>query len=89
MSFGCKTLSAHVRHPDLQWPQAPLAHAPAVLADSFPHRHENMLHVTPESRQPDSQIAPSGKQSGYWEKARRLGKPLEAVLILAPPPATR
>ncbi len=26
-------------------------------------------------------------ERGYWEKARRLGKPLEAVLILAPPPA--
>lgn len=25
-------------------------------------------------------------ERGYWEKARRLGKPLEAVLILAPPP---
>lgn len=26
-------------------------------------------------------------ERGYWEKARRLGKPLEAVLILAPPPS--
>ena len=26
-------------------------------------------------------------ERGYWEKARRLGKPLEAVLVLAPPPA--
>ncbi len=25
-------------------------------------------------------------ERGYWEKARRMGKPLEAVLILAPPP---
>jgi UbiD family decarboxylase len=26
-------------------------------------------------------------ERGFWEKARRLGKPLEAVLILSPPPA--
>jgi 4-hydroxy-3-polyprenylbenzoate decarboxylase len=26
-------------------------------------------------------------ERGYWEKARRMGKPLEAVLILAPPPS--
>ena len=26
-------------------------------------------------------------ERGYWEKARRLGKPLEAVLVLAPPPS--
>lgn len=26
-------------------------------------------------------------ERGFWEKARRLGKPLEAVLILTPPPS--
>ena len=47
MSLGGKTLGAHVRHPDLQRAQAPLPHAPSVLADPFSHRHGNMLHVTP------------------------------------------
>lgn len=46
MSFGGKTLGAHVRYPDLQRAQAPLPHAPSVLADPFSHPHGNMLHVT-------------------------------------------
>lgn len=46
MRLSGKILSAHVRHPDLQRPQAPLPHPPSVLADPLPNCHAAMLHVT-------------------------------------------
>jgi hypothetical protein len=54
MGLGCESLGPHIRHPDLQWPEATLSHPSSVLADSLPHRHGVMLHVTLSSEPPNS-----------------------------------
>lgn len=45
--FGGESLGPHVGNPDLEWSQPSFSHPATVLADSFPHGHADMLHVTP------------------------------------------